>query len=82
MLDIKFIRENRDIVKQAAMKKHITVDVDKLVALDNDRLDLLREIEALRAEQNAQSEKIQNIEGEERENAIIAMRALKESLQT
>ena len=54
MLDIKFIRENRDIVKQAAMKKHITVDVDKLVALDNDRLDLLREIEALRAEQNAQ----------------------------
>ena len=82
MLDIKFIRDNRDIVKQAAIKKHITVDVDKLVALDNDRLDLLREIEALRAEQNAQSDKVKNLEGDERENAIIAMRALKESLQS
>ncbi|MFT6361429.1 MAG: seryl-tRNA synthetase [Candidatus Paceibacteria bacterium] len=81
MLDIKFIRENRDLVKSAAIKKHIKVDVDKLVALDNDRLELLREIEALRAEQNAASVKIGQAEGDERESAIIAMRTLKEGLQ-
>ncbi len=82
MLDIKFIRENRDIVKKAAQKKHIDVDVDRLLKLDAERLDLLREIEALRAEQNQQSQKIQTLSDEaEREQAIIAMRSLKESLK-
>ena len=82
MLDIKFIRENRDIVKEAARKKHIDVDVDRLLKIDAERLDLLREIEALRAEQNQQSQKIQTLYNEkEREQAIIAMRTLKESLK-
>lgn len=81
MLDIKFIKEHRDVVKSAAIKKHINVDVDKLIKLDDERLDLLREIEALRAEQNAASAKIGQSEGDERESAIIAMRTLKESLK-
>ncbi len=81
MLDIKFIRANRALVKDAARKKKISVDVDKLIALDDERLSLLREIEAIRAEQNAQSQKIQELPAEEREQAIIAMRILKESLK-
>ncbi len=81
MLDIKFIRANRALVKDAARKKKMTVDVDKLIALDDERLSLLREIEAIRAEQNAQSQKIQELPAEEREQAIIAMRILKESLK-
>jgi len=35
MLDIKFIRENKDIVAAGAIKKHIKVDIDKLIALDD-----------------------------------------------
>ena len=81
MLDIKFIRANPDLVKMAARKKHITLDVDKLIAFDVERLDLLRDIEALRAEQNAASEKIAQAEGEERNQAIVAMRTLKEGLK-
>ena len=82
MLDIKFIRENRDIVKDAATKKNIKIDVDKLLKIDAERLDLLRDIEALRAEQNKQSQKIQTLEdGTEKEQSIIAMRTLKESLK-
>ncbi len=81
MLDIKFIRENRDVVKMAARKKHIDIDIDKLLRLDFERLDLLREIEKLRAEQNAQSQKIQTLDGEEREQAIVAVRVLKDSLK-
>jgi seryl-tRNA synthetase len=81
MLDIKFIKEHRDLVKSAAIKKHINVDVDKLLRLDSERLELLREIEALRAEQNTASLKIGQSEGENRESAIIAMRTLKEGLK-
>lgn len=81
MLDIKFIKEHRDVVKAAAVKKHINVDVDKLIKLDDERLELLRDIEALRAEQNIASAKIGQSEGTDRESAIIAMRTLKEGLK-
>ena len=82
MLDIKFIRENRDLVKAAAIKKNITVDVDKLVALDTERITLLQDIEGLRANQNTQSSIIEKLSDPvEREQAIANMRTLKESLK-
>ena len=37
MLDIHFIRENADLVKQGALKKHIEVDIDALLKLDDER---------------------------------------------
>ena len=37
MLDIKFIRENKDIVAAGAKKKHITVDIERLLDLDDQR---------------------------------------------
>lgn len=52
MLDIKFIRENLDIVKMAATKKHIMVDVDRLVVVDDSRRELMSALESKRAEQN------------------------------
>jgi seryl-tRNA synthetase len=35
MLDIKFIRENKDIVKAGALKKRVEVDIDMLLDLDD-----------------------------------------------
>jgi seryl-tRNA synthetase len=58
MLDIKFIRENKDIVQAGAKKKHIDVDIDALIALDDMRLKQLKEIEDLRAEVNRVSNDI------------------------
>jgi len=52
MLDIKFIRENKDIVKEGAKKKHIEVDIDQLLAVDAKRLEILARVEFLRGEQN------------------------------
>jgi len=58
MLDIKFIRENLDIVKMAATKKHIKIDLDRLVSLDDSRKELMQSLEAKKAEQNAASKDI------------------------
>lgn len=52
MLDIKFIRENKEIVQAGAKKKHVDVDIEHLVVLDNERLEQLKEIEELRSEVN------------------------------
>jgi len=81
MLDIKFIRENPDLVKEAARKKHIDFDVAKLLEADDLRLKILREVEDMRARQNAASDNIAKIQNsEERQKAIGEMKELKEKL--
>jgi seryl-tRNA synthetase len=77
MLDIKFIRENAEIVKAGAAKKRIEVDLDRLIAVDDERKRLRGELDAKKAEQNRHSFEIKRAEGAEREKLIEAMQQLK-----
>ncbi|GIW69027.1 serine--tRNA ligase [Candidatus Parcubacteria bacterium] len=81
MLDIKFIRDNLTVVKEGARKKGIKVDLDRLVALDDERRTLTQEVNELRAQQKAESEGIQNADPTQRAQRLEALRALKERLQ-
>lgn len=56
MLDVKFIRENLEKVKEACRKKQVDIDIDRLLELDKERRDLMGKIEALKAEKNKISE--------------------------
>lgn len=58
MLDIKFITENPDLIKKGAAKKHVKVDVDKILELDQSRREKIAELETLRARQNKVSKEI------------------------
>lgn len=82
MLDIKFISEHSDLIKEAARKKRIDFDVEKLIDIDDKRLKLLKEVEDMRARQNAESDKIAKMQGDERQNAINEVKKLKEELAT
>jgi seryl-tRNA synthetase len=81
MLDIKFIRDNKDLVKEAARKKHIDFNVDELISIDDKRREVLVGIEAKRAKQNEYSEKIPKAGADERAGLIEEMKVLKEELQ-
>lgn len=81
MLDIKFIRENLELVKAGAAKKHIEVDLDQLVSVDDSRRALLTEVEAARAKQNEVSAKIPSASPEEKETMLREMKTLKEAMQ-
>lgn len=62
MLNIKFIRENTDKIKEACRKKQVKIDIDRFLELDKKRRELIQEIENLKAEQNKLSQSKQNIE--------------------
>ena len=82
MLDIKFIRENKEIVKEGAKKKHIEVDIDKLLEVDEKRLSLLSQVESLRGEQNKVSVSMGGtLTDVERKQLIEEMRLVKEDLK-
>lgn len=83
MLDIKFIRENLDIVKMAAKKKHIDVDLDKLIKLDDERRELMQQMESKKAEQNRVSADIVSAANDpaRKQQLITEMQDLKSQIQ-
>ncbi len=81
MIDIKFIRENKDVVQAGAKKKHVNINIDDLIALDDKRKASMTLIEAKRSEQNAISEKIPTASPEDRQKMIDDMKVVKESIQ-
>jgi hypothetical protein len=52
MLDIKFIRENKDLVAKAARDKNFRVDLDALLSKDEELRGKQSEMEALQAERD------------------------------
>ena len=81
MLDIKFIRENADSIKTGAKKKHLQVNIDKLLVVDEKRRALLAEVETMRARQNESNDAMVKANPGERVDIVAAMKRLKESLQ-
>ncbi len=81
MLDIKFIRENAEIVAAGAKKKHIDIDIGALLALDDKRKDMQLSIDTKRAEQHAASGAIAAADDAGRADLITRMQSVKETLK-
>jgi len=90
MLDLAFIREHPDVVREALVKLNTTAPLDLVLRLDGERRDLLVQVESLRAERNATSKEIGRMkDAAERDRKIAEMRkvgdrvkALTERLRT
>jgi len=82
MLDIKFIRENKDLIQEAANRKLIDFKVDDLLVADDERIKILQTVETARQRQNEVSNQIVKItDPSERERLIQEMRLVKDELQ-
>ena len=73
MLDLAFIRNHPDVVKEAARLKNNTLDIDYLLQVDREVLDLQRQVEEIRAEQNRVSKAIPKVgKDKEKRDMLIA----------
>ena len=81
MLELKFIRENPEIVRAGALKKKINFDLDGLLDLDRDLLELNREIDTLRSQQKSMGKKMGSASPDERDAILADQKALKASLR-
>ncbi len=82
MLDIKIIRNNPDLVKDNIIKRNLTLDLDKFLEIDTEKLDLLVKVDELRAIKNKVSKKIPTLSNEEKPAKIVEMKELWEDLKT
>ena len=80
MQDVKFIIENPEAVKAGAAKKHVKVDIDRIVELYEQRSEKLQKVEALRARQNEVSKLIP--QAENKEELLAEMKTVKDEIQS
>jgi len=85
MLDIKFIRENAELVQEGAKKKRIEFDVNKLIEVDDKRKKLSQSLEEKRAVQNKTNEEVAKASQAgniaEKRKLIEEMQPLKDKIQ-
>ncbi|MEE9224627.1 MAG: serine--tRNA ligase [Bacteroidota bacterium] len=84
MLELKFVREHPDLVKQGIQSKGESDKVDELLILDEKRRKLIQHSEGLKAKRNAVSEEIARMKksGSDASKPIAEMNAVKEEIKS
>lgn len=81
MLDINFIRNNKELVEHSIKEKmYKNVNLDEILALDDQRKTLLQQVEVLRKERNDNTAKMKN--GKPSDELIAKGKEIKEKLST
>ncbi len=82
MLDIKYIRENPEIVRQTIRNKRVSLELDTLLELDSRLLELKKSVEAKQTERNANAKAVPKATPQERPVFIQKGKDLSEELKT
>lgn len=78
MLDIKFVRENPDIVAAALKSRGLDLGLDEFLAREKQRRELLVEVEALKSKRNTVSQEVSRLKkaGQAADDIIAEMRTV------
>lgn len=82
MLDMKFVRENPELVEKAMKNRNMDMNLDEFLTLEKQRREILQQVETLKSERNSVSQEISKMKksGENADDKILAMRALGEKI--
>ena len=78
MLDVKFIRENLELVEKSTREKGYKINIKEVLSLDDARKEVLSEVEALRQKRNEIAAKMKG--GKPSKELIAEGKAVKEQL--
>ncbi len=78
MLDIRFLRENSELVKQKLDSRGSDIDLADFLSIDEKRREVLGKIEVLRAERNRASDEIAKMKKEKKEVEPSVFASMKE----
>lgn len=83
MLDLKFVRNNPEIVKEALKKRGANISLDPFLELDQRRREKLADVEKLKNKRNVVSEEIGRLKknGELAEDLVLEMRDVSSAIK-
>jgi seryl-tRNA synthetase len=83
MLDIKFIREYSDKVKESLKNRNTDLDIDELLRLDKQQRQVIVDVDSLKNRRNIESEKIASLkkEGKDTSSHISEMKTVSQKIK-
>lgn len=69
MLDLKLIRENKELIETALKSRNFTANIAAIISIDETRRKIIQEVEALKSAKNKQSEEIGKLKREKKDAA-------------
>ena len=83
MLDLKYIRNNIEFLKEVLANRNATVDLDRFEQLDEERRELLSEVELLKNKRNLASQEVGKLKraGEDASDIIEKMGTVSSSIK-
>jgi len=82
MLDIAYIRDNPEEIRESISRRGMKIDLDKLLELDQQRRQHISRLDELRAERNQISEQVPKAVPDKRQELIARVKTIKEELAT
>lgn len=82
MLDLKFVRENPEVIAAGLAAKNVSLDLKGLLSLDAERRSILKEAEELKAKRNAANDEIARLkkQGQTADNVIFEMKSISQKI--
>jgi len=81
MIDLELVRKDPDLYQTACRNKNIPLDVKKFLKLDDERRELIAEVQKMQTERNAVSKNMPKLKAEEKAKEVKRMKALGEELK-
>ncbi|NPV43711.1 MAG: serine--tRNA ligase [Firmicutes bacterium] len=83
MLDIKLVRNNPELIREAVKKRGEEIDLDGFLKLDEKRRELLYEVEQLKSQRNTVSQEIGRLkqQGLDAEDKVLLMREVSQKIK-
>ena len=83
MLDLKFVRNNPEVVKEALQNRHVSISLDEFLKQEEERRRLLFEVETLKARRHSVSEEVGRLKknGEDAETLVLEMREVGQTIK-
>ncbi|RLB02312.1 MAG: serine--tRNA ligase [Deltaproteobacteria bacterium] len=84
MLDLKFVRENTDVVSKMIVDRGVDLDIEKFKEVDRKRREIIQEVEALKHERRVVSDEIARLKksGEDASEIIQKMKSVSQRIKS
>lgn len=83
LLDLKYVRNNPEVVKEALQKRNVSISLDHFLQQEEERRKLLFEVETLKARRNSVSEEVGRLKkkGEDADALVLEMREVGQTIK-
>ena len=81
MLEMSYIREHQDEIRNVIERRHVKVDLDGLLQVDEQRRSSIQQVDMLRAKRNSLSEQIAKMSADERQETVSQVKSIKVELE-